>query len=207
MIPLNNVKNIIFDFGGVILNLDYKTSEQEFRKLGIKDYAKLIMQIEEVHLFDELEKGNITPEKFCDDIRSLIGESLTDKQINDAWNSMLLDIPKRRIETLVRLKKQYRLFLLSNSNAIHYKIFRANLEKEYGYASFDELFDKVYFSFRLGMIKPDCEIYELVLRDSGLNASETLFVEDTAKNLVPAKELGLQTCLLKPGEDMADLFV
>ncbi|MCK9616446.1 MAG: HAD family phosphatase [Lentimicrobiaceae bacterium] len=206
MVSLQGIKNIIFDFGGVILNLDFKAGETAFARLGVTDFAELYSQINQVHIFDDLEKGIISPTEFNRRIHVLINKDISDEDLNIAWNSMLGEMPPQRIRTLLRLKNIYRTFLLSNSNAIHYAVFVKELQEKYGFASFDELFERVYFSFRERMKKPDPEIYNYVLHTSNLIPEETLFIEDTEKNLVPARQLGIHTYLLQPGEDISTLF-
>lgn len=200
------IRNIIFDFGGVVLNIDYSLSIKAFEKLGIGNAASMYSQSEQILLFDQLEEGLISPGEFRFRLKVLTSQNLTDEQIDDAWNAMILDLPCERISLLKNCRRHYRTFLLSNSNAIHYKKYTADLKKIYGYSSFSELFEKVYFSHELKMKKPSSEIFRKVMNDNMLNADETLFIDDTQRHIEGAGKCGLQTYFLPPGENINRLF-
>lgn len=206
MINLDGIKNIIFDFGGVIINIDHSLPGKKFMELGIKNFDKLYSQALQNHLFDKLERGEITPGEFRNDLRKYIPITVSDNEIDDAWNSIILDIPPERIKILEKLQNNYQTFLLSNTNEIHYDCYRANLEKVYGYKNFDELFKKAYFSFEMGMQKPYPEIYETVLSENNLIANETLFIDDTLKHVEGAARVGIRAFHLEKGVEIARLF-
>ncbi len=198
------INNILFDFGGVILNINHKLTEDAFRELGIENFEQLYSQAVQNQLFDKLEKGQISPGEFREEIRKIY--YLTDPQIDKAWNAILLDIPEERIKVLEAVKNNYRTFLLSNSNAIHYDVYMAELKEKYGYEDFSPLFEKVYFSFQIGKRKPDNEIFEFVLKENNLIPEETLFIEDSIQHIKSAAGLGIQTYLLEPNEEISGLF-
>jgi len=200
------IKNIIFDFGGVILNIDYNLATQSFISLGIENQGSFYSQSKQASLFDELEKGIITPDEFRNQFKRLSAKNLTDAQIDSAWNSMILDLPAERIILLEKTKKNYRTFMLSNSNIIHYDVYVKNLEEKYGYKSFSGLLEKAYFSHQVKMKKPEREIFELVINENKLNPEETLFIDDSVQHIEVAKQVGLRTHYLTIRETITDLF-
>ena len=196
------IKNIIFDFGGVLINLDYQRTYNAFKKLGIEDIKAAFSPLSQQALFDKLEKGQIEPEHFFEELRKISSISMEDQQIINAWNAMLLDFPIERIELLRKLKKDYRLFLLSNTNIVHYDEYFSNLQKEHQSNIFEDLFEKIYFSHQLGLRKPEPAIFKLVLEENGLLAEETLFIDDVKSNIEPASALGIKTLHLTSEKDL-----
>jgi len=203
---MNTFKNIIFDFGGVIIRIDYNRIAATFKTFGIGDFDTLYSQLHQDTLFDDFEKGLITPEKFRDRIREVSGIAITDIQIDEAWNAILIDLPEKNIEALKRLKKTHRIFLLSNTNAIHEKAFMEIVFRDYGKNVLTETFEKIYFSHQMKMRKPDRQIFETVLRENNLIAGETLFVDDSQQHIEGAKKAGLQTLFVEKGKMVADYF-
>lgn len=200
-----SVKNIIFDFGGVILNIDYKLTEAAFAGLGLSDFEDMYSQASQNKLFDTFEKGLITPAQFRTEIRKYIG-SASDEQIDKAWNSMLLDLPEERIKLLDRLKKTHRIFLLSNTNEIHFTAFTAYMKDKFRRDVFSDVFEKAYVSHKVHMRKPDTEIFEFVLAENKLNREETLFIDDSIQHIEAAKRSGIRAHFLKKGETINSLF-
>jgi|SRR5215203_816568 len=199
-------KNIIFDFGGVIIRIDYHRIAATFKKFGLDNFHSIYSQLYQDTLFDDFEKGMITPQQFRDEIRAASGILLTDSQIDQAWNAILIDLPMENIKTLIRLKKSHKIFLLSNTNAIHEIAFMKIVHDDHGRNILEEIFDKVYFSHMMNMRKPDKEVFEKVLRENNLLASETLFVDDSIQHIEGAKKAGLQTLLVEKGKMIADYF-
>lgn len=202
-INLEGIKAIIFDLGGVILNINYQLAEQAFEKLGIENFAELFSQASQSKLFDRLEKGVISPAEFRKELCSLSKKNLTDDQIDKAWNAMLLDLPPERIELLKKLKEHYKIYLLSNTNKIHIDQFSCRtISRE----KLESLFDKVYFSSEIGMRKPDSEIFEHVLKENGLKPSETLFIDDSIQHIEGAEKVEIRAVLLEKGTTINKLF-
>lgn len=188
----NKIKNIIFDLGGVLLNIDYDAPVREFAKLGINNFSELYSQAEQKKLFDDFETGDISPHAFRESIRTLSGSSIADSQIDFAWNSILLDFPKSRVEMLRELKKKYKLVLLSNTNEIHIKEFEKQLEVDFGTNIISDLFTSVHYSSRLRMRKPHVETFLHVMKINGLFSEETVFIDDSLQHIDGAKKAGIQ---------------
>ncbi|MDR0418620.1 MAG: hypothetical protein LBH34_00190, partial [Prevotellaceae bacterium] len=163
------LKNIIFDLGGVLLDVDYNASINAFVDLGGEDFHRVFSQKEQKDLFDKFDTGIILPEKFRNGIRELISNNISNEQIDNAWNAMLGEYRKESVKFLKELKKSYRLFLLSNTNAIHFPHID-NAIKKIGYDSISQLLEKDYYSHLIHARKPDAEAFLYVLGDSGLNA-------------------------------------
>jgi HAD superfamily hydrolase (TIGR01509 family) len=199
-----NIRHIILDFGGVIINIDYKKTEEAFVKLGITDFAELYSQKEQTELFNQLETGKIGRAEFVAAIKKLTKKEISEQQIIDAWDAMLLDIPLRRLQILQQLQLHFDLFLLSNTNEIHEEAFNKMLKSLCGFNSMGVFFDKVYFSHRLGMRKPDKEIFQFILDETGINPEKTLFVDDSPQHIETAKTLGIQTIYLEKGMTIED---
>ncbi len=204
----DHIKNIIFDLGGVIINLDTEKTASAMKNLGFLNFENSYTLINQTDLFDLLEKGLITPDQFRMEIRKHIDKAVSDVQIDEAWSAMLLDFPKERIELIQKTKSKYRTFLLSNTNKIHFDKYNSDFNTVYGF-SFNSLFEKAYYSFEIGHRKPDLDIYKHVLKHSNLIPDETLFIDDSEANIRTAKVLGIQTLWIdiKNGEDLVKKLV
>ena len=201
------IKNIIFDLGGVLLNIDYQATINAFKKLGVKDFDALFTQAAQHQLFDRMDKGEVSPPSFREELRRLSGLDISDSEIDIAWNAMLLDLPAKRLALLERVGKNYRTFLLSNTNSIHYPAYMDYLNRHYGIADLAALFEKQYLSFEIGMRKPDREIFEYVLADQGLDAGETMFIDDSFQHVEGARNAGLHAVWLDlKHHEVNDLF-
>lgn len=201
---LQNVRHIIFDFGGVILNIDYRKTEQAFVDLGLANFGALYSQMQQTDIFDRLETGLIDGPAFISELRAATGLQATDDQVTAAWNAMLLDLPLRRLQILQQLQLHFDTFLLSNTNEIHETAFNKILKAQAGFQSMGVFFDKIYYSHRVGLRKPGKEIFQLILEQNGLNAEKTLFIDDSPQHIATAKELGLQTIFMEPGMTMEE---
>ena len=196
---IKGIKHIIFDLGGVILNIDYQLTSKAFKQLGVNNFDELYSQKEQIQLFDELETGKIDNNAFFDRFNVLLNTSLSHQQIEVAWNAMLLDWPIRRLQILQQLQNQFDLFLLSNTNSIHEAAFTKSLEQTHGLSSIALFFDKAYFSHRLGLRKPDTRTFEHILQKHQLNPSETLFIDDSIQHINAADCIGIKTIFLDKG--------
>ncbi|MFH1160968.1 MAG: HAD family phosphatase [bacterium] len=201
-----SVKSIIFDFGGVICNIDISITEKAFSALGLRKFDNAYSVTERDTFFGRFENGLITPDQFRETLKKYVGRRVTDAEIDSAWNALLLDMPEPRIALLKKLRTKYRLFLLSNTNQIHYEHYLKDLQAVHGCMDFTDLFEKAYFSHQIGLKKPFREVFDFVLKDTGLSAGETLFIDDSIKHIEGARKAGLQAYHLKKGEDITDLF-
>ena len=202
MVRLSDFDTIIFDFGGVILDIDPDLSRRRFAEmLGIENARKL----ETEQLPQLYETGSISRAEFVARINQIAGTQLSDSEILAAWNAMLLNYKPARIEWIKRLQKTHRLLLLSNTNDAHFEYFHNKLIAEYG-VTFYQLFDHVYLSHEMGLLKPSHEIYETVIAEQKLDLQRTLFIEDTARNVVGAQEVGLQTLLIPRNGEFYEFF-
>ena len=190
-ISMKNIKNIIFDLGGVILNIDIKRTAEALKELGIDNFSEYMTQFHITSFFREYEMGKIDDAAFIKSIQSLSVKELSEEAAINAWNALLLDFPQERIDLLKALKEKYRLFLLSNTNAIHHRHFQQQLYLQTG-GYLEDLFEKTYYSHTIGLRKPDVAIFQRVINENKLNPAETIFVDDTEENMAGAKEAGLQ---------------
>ncbi len=189
---------IIFDLGGVILNIDYHKTILAFKKLGVSNFDELYTQAKQNDVFDDFEMGKISEQEFRDYIRKVSNVNLTDAEIDFAWNAMLLDLPMERVELLVRLKKNYPIYLYSNTNAIHLEAFRQIIKASYdNELLLESLFIETYYSHELGMRKPNQDGFIKIVKDHGLKIESTLFIDDSEQHLKGAASIGLQTVWLK----------
>ena len=205
-IDLTNIKNIIFDLGKVLLNLDFNASIGAFQKLGLKNDVLDSKQAYSDPVFYELEVGKVTPEEFCNRVRKVIqNPDSTDLQIEDAWYSMILDIPASRVKVVQELSKNYKIYLFSNTNKIHIERLHRAFKTEHG-IDFPSLFVKDYYSHEIHERKPDLSSYQKVIELAGINPEESIFIDDLEKNIIGAQQSGLKTFWLKEGMEMTDIF-
>lgn len=190
MINPAKIRNIIFDWGGVVINLNLKFTLEKFKKLGLADIEKYFTQSNQVDLFDKLETGKIQSHEFITRLNELFPEPPGEQAILTAWNAMLLDFPAPHAELLLKLKLRYKTFLLSNTNEIHLAFYLSMLENS-GFKDMSHYFHKVYYSCRINLRKPNKEIFEYVVNDNNLNPAETLFIDDTLQHVEGARTTGL----------------
>jgi glucose-1-phosphatase len=195
--PDATIKNIIFDLGGVFIDVDYQKTKQAFVDFGIINFDDFYQQSFSNPLFAKLEKGLISPETFYDYFREATATQLTNLEIETAWNAMLGSFRKSSVAILPLLKQRYNIYLLSNTNAIHYKAFGEIYQQEFGNQNFDDHFHKAYYSHLYHERKPETIAYEVILAENNLQKEETLFVDDTMKNITGAQSAGLRTLFIE----------
>lgn len=203
---MKGIRNVIFDLGGVIINLDFNRTISEFNKIGQIPFEKIYSQARQSEIFNLLDKGKITEAEFFAELRKQIRYNGPDQDLLSAWNALLLDVPEHRLDTLVKMKQNYSTFLLSNTCEPHITAFEKDLKREYGVRNFDDYFDKVYYSCRMGMRKPDKEIFEFVLAENDLNPEETVFIDDSPQHVKGAGECGINAFLLQKNMEMEELL-
>jgi len=203
------VKNIIFDLGGVIINLNYQLTRKAFENLGVANFNDLYTQHHANPLFEQLEVGAIEPEAFYEALREATGLTLTNSQIETAWNAMLLDFPVERLLWLDQIKNKYDIYLFSNTNAIHYKAFTTIYAQTAPLVglnpNFNHFFKTAYYSHTLKQRKPAVAAFEAVLQDAKLDPAQTLFIDDTISNIEGAQKAGLQTLFLSGSLTVQDV--
>jgi len=199
------IENIIFDFGGVIINISHQMVENAFKAMGVGNFEALFNQASQSKLFIQFEKGEITAAQFRNRIRELTSLEITDEKLDESWNQIILDYPPERIALINDIKQNYRLFLFSNTNIIHYDFYIPKFEREFGY-SFESLFEKTYWSFKYEERKPDLFSYNRLLAESSLIPAETLFIDDSIQNILAAQEVGLNTVHITNEVDITDIF-
>jgi len=200
-----NIQHIIFDLGGIFLNLNYAHTASAFRQLGVLNFDELFTQHHANPLFAKLETGEVSEEDFYQQIRAITSVSLTDAQIAEAWNAMLLDMPMERIVWLQQVARQYPIYLFSNTNAIHYQQLMQICRRDLGEIDFNGLFRFAGYSHQLGYRKPDAASFRLLLQQLNIEPHHTLFIDDTPGNIKGAQELGLHTLFLPPPQQVLEL--
>ena len=201
---MKKIKSIIFDLGAVLLNISYQKTIEEFDKLGIKNSSTFYSKKLQTNIFNLLETGEISESDFIKEIQKHCTEA-TNTQILYAWNAMLLDLPLHRVELLKQLKKDFNLYLLSNTNSIHITEFENKIGRK-RYKEFYQLFDKVYYSHKIEHRKPNAEAFQLIIEENNLIAEEILFIDDSPQHIEGAKKLGIKTYHLLDDEDVITLF-
>jgi putative hydrolase of the HAD superfamily len=194
---MQTLKNIIFDLGGVIINLDYHRTARAFVELGLSNFDDIYSKARQSSLFDQFEKGALSAVEFRDTLRSHLPSGLSDEAIDKAWNAMLIDIPEHRVDWLKRIGENYRIFLLSNTNEVHVNAFTKMADDKFGKGRFEALFEQHYYSCNMGMRKPDAEIFDYVVSKNNLDIDSTLFIDDSIQHVEGAKSAGLHSELLK----------
>ncbi len=203
MIDLSTIETIVFDLGGVVVNLDINLTIEAFKKLGIHNAENWITPGLHADIFLKLEVGKISEDQFYKGIRELVGVEVTDKEIREAWCAMLIDLPLDRVKRIEQLKKNHNVFLLSNTNCIHRMYFDRFAK---GYNSMTDLFHEVFYSYLMHDHKPNLSIFNSVIEKENLVPAKTLFIDDAPDNIVAARNAGMQAVLITPEKQMEDLF-
>lgn len=201
------IKNIIFDLGGVLLEVDYQRPVAAFEALGAQNFEAVFSQKSQAMFMSRFERGEISPEAFRKELRKYLPQHVSNTEIDLAWNSILGELPEDRVVLLKLLvQKGYRLFLLSNTNQIHIKAFKKYVDDTYGPGLFEDIFEKVYFSSRIGMRKPTKKIFQYVLRQNRLKPEETYFIDDSLQHVRGAERAGIRAHWLAEPETIIDHF-
>lgn len=198
---MSQVKNIIFDLGGVLLNLDVPHCLEELERIGLHDVRQWMTGTNEAGFFKDYEAGLLSTVQFRECIRQWSSCSLPDEEIDRIWNGMLKDIPVQKLELLWNLKKKYNLYLLSNTNELHWQVCADKFA--YKGRQVQDYFVRVFLSFRMHQVKPDTKIFQTVLKEAGLTAQESLFIDDSEANCLAAASLGIHTLHYIPGDDLS----
>jgi FMN phosphatase YigB (HAD superfamily) len=199
-----SVKNIIFDLGGVILTIDLRKTQDAFKAIGLKNIDEVFRMGHIDSFFKSYETGAIDDTEFIASVQNLAGINLAPEIVIEAWNALLIDFPQERINFLKKIRSKYRLFLLSNTSALHHTRFHEMFKQEFG-GSLDDLFDKAYYSHIIKLHKPDTASYKLITDENRLDPGETLFIDDSATNVEGAERAGLKGIYLVPGKTILEL--
>lgn len=199
------IKNIIFDLGGVIYDIRYENIPEAFARMGAGNLMEIYSKAKQTDFIDRYEEGLMSSDEFCEEIRRISEVPLTNEQIKEAWNAILIDVPASRVDFLLKLKERYNLYLFSNTNQFNYDCFTAHLNQKYGFDFFDTIFKAAYFSHILHIRKPKAEGFQTIMQEQQLNPAETLFIDDSPQHIEGARRCGLQAYHLKDGEKIETL--
>lgn len=202
---IEGIKNIIFDLGNVIIDLDTEATKQDFKFLYGPDYEEVMADLKERRIFKKFETGSISTQTFLNELASY-DDNITFDEIKNAWSAMLLDIPEENYKILKKTKENYKTFCLSNTNKLHIDFIYKQLKSTKGVTNLNGFFEKVYLSHEVGKRKPNEDIFQLVLDNHNLVPSETLFIDDTKKHLQGAEKLGIRTIHMDEDMRLSDLF-
>jgi FMN phosphatase YigB (HAD superfamily) len=203
---LSSFETIIFDLGGVVINLDYYKTTRAFEALGLKNFGEMYSQAAQTGLFDDFEKGKSSVPYFLNKLIDFLPAGTTANQVVEAWNAMILDFPIENLQLIERLNLSHKTFLLSNTNEIHIQKVHQHLQLVSPHKTLHPFFEKVYFSSDIGMRKPDAEIFEFVLNENKLDPAKTLFIDDTEQHILGAQKVGIQTYHLGKNEGICDIL-
>lgn len=192
----HSIKNIIFDLGGVLFDIDYTLTIAAFASIGVKDFEKIFAKKAQSELFNHLEEGKISAAEFTQELSKISDVALKTEQVVWALNTMLFNIPTERLTLLKDLRKNYRLFLYSNINEIHAAEVHRLLFEKHGLLNLEKHFEKVYYSHEIGARKPNPEGFLQIIREQQLNPAETLFIDDSPQHVKGAQEVSLQALWL-----------
>ena len=199
-------RNIIFDLGGVLFNLDYNRTLHSFEKSGFPQFKSHFSQLQQNSLFDLFETGKISGPEFHKAFRNDYQTHLTDDEIDAAWNAMLIGFPDFILDFLSEMKKKYSLFLMSNANEIHFREVNRLFIQQFPEHTFADYFDKMYFSFLAGLRKPDEAFFNKIISENNLAVNETAFFDDSPQHVKAAKKLGINAFLI-PKNTLINEFV
>lgn len=199
------IKNLLFDLGGVIMDIRRRNCVEAFEKLGMTDADTLLGEYSQAGVFAGIEDGSLSPAEFYDEIRRIIGRRVSDLEIDTAFQKFLIGIPPRRLEALEELHRRFNIYLLSNTNPI---MWVGEISRNFRQAGkdVDYYFDGICRSYEVGAMKPDSRIFRWVIDRFGLLPEQTLFLDDSQSNLDAAAAFGFNTLLVAPGCEFAELL-
>ena len=200
-----NIKNIVFDLGGVLVDLDFKITINGLQKAGFTNVKEQLQAFDQDGIFKKFELGEISADEFRASIRKNSSVSLTDEEVDSLWNLMLLEIPREKLELILDLRSKYMVYLLSNTNSIHWDYVCKNAFNYRGFRM-DDYFEETFLSYEMHLAKPDKAIFEKMLQDANLLPEETLFIDDLEANCKAAEEVGIHTHHYHIGDDLSKIF-
>ncbi|NDW09566.1 HAD family phosphatase [Dysgonomonas sp. 520] len=202
---MKNIKNVLFDFGGVIIGINKENAINRFKEIGVENIEDYLNEFRQEGIFLALEEGKISLDEFNNEVRKLAGKYISDEDIASGWMAFLTGIPEYKFQLLKDLRKKYNVYLISNTNPV---IMGWAESKDFSPTGepITAFFDKCYYSFQVGSAKPEKMIYEYVIQDSGIKPSETLFLDDGQANIDMGRFFGLQSRLTNQDEDLRKIF-
>ena len=202
---LQGIKNIIFDFGGVIIEIEFDRVRQAFSLLGIGDFDKHFNQFQQSMVFDSFDTGRVSEDEFFSELEKHLRPGVKRAEVVAAWNAMLGRFPEENFQFLMDIKKRYNTYLLSNTNATHIPFYFQKLKEWFGIESMDVFFKKTYYSHQIHLRKPDTAVFDFVCSDAGLEKRETLFIDDSPQHIIGARKAGLRAYHLQKPYTILDL--
>ena len=199
------IRNIVFDLGGVLVDLDFKAAINGLQKAGFANVKEQLQAFDREGIFQKFELGEMSADAFRSAIRENSTVSLTDEEVDGLWNAMLLEVPREKLELILHLRGKYMVYLLSNTNSIHWDYVCKNAFNYRGFRV-NDYFEETFLSYEMHLAKPDKAIFEKVLEEANLLPEETLFIDDSEANCKAASELGIHTHHYHIGEDLKELF-
>ena len=199
------IRNIVFDLGGVLVDLDFKAAINGLQEAGFANVKEQLMAFDRGGIFQKFEVGEITADEFRTAIRENSTVTLTDEEVDALWNLMLLEIPREKLELILELRGKYMVYLLSNTNSIHWDYVCKNAFNYRGFRV-EDYFEETFLSYEMHLAKPDKAIFEKVLNDANLLAEETLFIDDSEANCKAAQEVGIHAHHYHVGDDLSKIF-
>ena len=200
-----NIKNIVFDLGGVLVDLDFKNAINGLQQAGFANVKEQLQAFDQDGIFKKFELGEIDSDQFRTAIRENSTVTLTDEEVDTLWNSMLLEVPRKKLELILDLRSKYMVYLLSNTNAIHWDYVCKNAFNYRGFRV-NDYFEETFLSYEMHLAKPDKAIFEKVLHEANLLPEETLFIDDSEANCKAAEELGIHAHHYHIGDDLSKIF-
>ena len=200
-----NIKNIVFDLGGVLVDLDFKNAINGLQQAGFANVKEQLQAFDQNGIFQKFELGEINADEFRTAIRENSTVTLTDEEVDALWNSMLLEVPRKKLELILELRGKYMVYLLSNTNSIHWDYVCNNAFNYRGFRV-NDYFEETFLSFEMHLAKPDKAIFEKVLHEANLLPEETLFIDDSEANCKAAEELGIHAHHYHIGDDLSKIF-
>ena len=200
-----NIKNIVFDLGGVLVDLDFKNAINGLQQAGFANVKEQLQTFDQEGIFKKFELGEIDSDQFRTAIRENSTVTLTDEEVDTLWNSMLLEVPRKKLELILDLRSKYMVYLLSNTNAIHWDYVCKNAFNYRGFRV-NDYFEETFLSYEMHLAKPDKAIFEKVLHEANLLPEETLFIDDSEANCKAAEELGIHAHHYHIGDDLSKIF-
>lgn len=202
------IELVIFDLGGVLLEIDYSLTQDAFAKLGISDIGKLYSKAAQSDIFNTIETGAISPAEFRAAICQVIGKDIQDEEIDAAWNALIQHLPIGRLEGVTQLRKSHRTCMLSNTNEIHIPRFEGLIREQGMMNAYETAFEQIFYSSRIGYRKPDEKAFTHVLTQVGVRAEKALFFDDSLQHIESARKLGIHSYHLEVGkEDISDILI